>query len=171
MDAIVSVAANGAIMVPINFVLWAFVVTYVIHILEESILPEVFVDKVKRLYWPEYGWTRFFWFNTLLLSLNIAAVVVYETLGGSWIIFPLSLSSERIWNGFYHLAETVRTKVFSSGLLSSVITWVLAYLVIRYSVMKGEISIGQFGLSICIGCVLFLLMVVPLVTGKLKSMK
>ena len=171
MDAIVSVAANGAITVPINFVLWAFVVTYVIHILEESILPEVFVDKVKRLYWPEYGWTRFFWFNTLLLSLNISAVIVYETLGGSWIILPLSLSSERIWNGFYHLAETVRTKVFSSGLLSSVITWVLAYLVIRYSVMKGEISIGQFGLSICIGCVLFLVMVVPLVTGKLKSMK
>lgn len=89
-----------------------FVVAYVIHILEESVLPEVFVQKVKRLYWPAYGWTKFFRFNAVVLSLNIAAVIVYEGLRGSSIVFPLSLACERIFNGFYHFGETVRTGHF-----------------------------------------------------------
>jgi hypothetical protein len=172
MNLLISTDADGAVsVIPISIVFWGFVVAYVIHILEESILPEVFVDKVKRLYWPAYSWTRFFGFNTLLLSLNIAAIVVYEALGGSWIIFPLSLACERIFNGFYHFGETIRTKSFSSGLLSSVITWILAYLIVRYSLAKGEIAPSQFVLSSCIGCVLFLLMIVPMLTGKLKSIR
>jgi hypothetical protein len=145
MNIVISASTgNSIIVVPINLILWGFVITYVIHILEESILPEVFVDKVKRLYWTQYNWTKFFGFNTLLLSLNIAAVITYESVGGSWIIFPLSLACERIFNGFYHLVETCRAKAFSSGLLSSVITWILAYLIIRYSLMRGEITPQQF---------------------------
>jgi len=172
MNVVISVGAKDAtIVIPINLALWGFVIAYVIHILEESILPEVFVDKVKRLYWPQYDWTKFFGFNALLLSVNIASVINYESLGGLWIIFPLSLACERIFNGFYHLVETIRTKAFSSGLLSSVITWILGYLVIRYSVMKGEISLLQFGISVSIGFVLFVSMIIPLVTGKMKNIK
>jgi hypothetical protein len=172
MNLLISTGGSDAVStIPISIVFWGFVVAYVFHILEESILPEIFVEKVKRLYWPAYGWTKFFGFNALLLSLNIAAVVVYEVLGGIWIVFPLSLACERIFNGFYHLGETIRTRSFSSGLLSSVITWILAYLVIRYSLAKGEIVPLQFVLSSCIGCVLFLLMIVPMLTGKLKSIR
>jgi hypothetical protein len=172
MNVMISTEASGAvILIPISLVLWGFVVAYVVHILEESILPEVFVDKVKRLYWPTYGWTKFFGFNTLLLSLNIAAVVVYEALGGSWIVFPLSLACERVFNGFYHFGETIRARLFSSGLLSSVITWILAYLIIRYSLVKGEITALQFVLSSSIGCALTLLMIVPLLTGRLKDIR
>jgi hypothetical protein len=172
MNVLISTEANGAAaVIPISLVLWGFVVAYVIHILEESILPEVFVEKVKRQYWPAYSWTKFFGFNTLLLSLNIAAVVLYDVLGGSWIILPLSFACERIFNGFYHFGETIRTRSFSSGLLSSVITWILAYLIIRYSLIKGEITSLQFVLSSCVGCALFALMIVPMLTGKLKSIR
>jgi hypothetical protein len=172
MDIIVSTASDKTMFVfPISFILWGFVIAYVIHILEESILPEVFVDKVTRLYWPQYNWKKFFGFNTMLLSLNIISVIIYESIGGFWIIFPLSLACERIFNGFYHLAETIRTKAFSSGLLSSVITWILAYIIIRYSVIKGEIGIQTIIISIIIGVVIFLLMIVPLVLGKLKNIK
>ena len=172
MNIVVSTATdNTMIVIPINFVLWGFVIAYVIHILEESLFPEVFVDKVKRLYWPQYNWTKFFGFNTLLLSVNIAAVIIYESVGGAWIIFPLSLACERILNGLYHLGETIRTKTFSSGLLSSVITWILAYITIRYSFMRGEITLQQAGISISIGVVMFLFMIVPLITGKLRGIK
>jgi len=172
MNIVISASTdNSIIVVPINLILWGFVITYVIHILEESILPEVFVDKVKRLYWTQYNWTKFFGFNTLVLSLNIASVITYESVGGSWIIFPLSLACERIFNGFYHLVETILTKTFSSGLLSSVITWILAYIIVRYSLMKGEITLQQLVISISIGVVIFLLMIVPLVTGKLRNIQ
>ena len=169
-NLVISVGADNAIvLIPINLVLWGFVAAYVIHILEESILREVFVDKVKRLYWPKYSWTKFFWFNASVLSLNIASVIAYEGLGGPWIIFPLSLACERVFNGFYHLVETIRTKAFSSGLLSSVITWIPAYLIIRYSLSKGQITPQQLSVSAGIGLVLSLSMVVPLTTGKFRS--
>jgi hypothetical protein len=169
MNLLISSDANGvAAAIPMNVILWGFVVAYVIHIFEESILPEVFVEKVKRLYWPSYDWTKFFGFNTLLLSLNIAAVIIYESLGGPWVVFPLSLACERIFNGFYHLGETIHARSFSSGLLSSVITWILGYLIIRYSLLKGEIAPAHFVVSSCAGCALFLLMIVPLLTGKMK---
>jgi hypothetical protein len=170
MNLVISTGVNNAAMIiPLNLVLWGVVMAYVIHILEESILPEVFVDKVKRLYFPQYSWDNFFWFNTMLLSLNIAAVIVYESLGGWWIIFPLALACERTFNGVYHLIETIRTKKFSSGLLASTITWILIYLIVRYSLLKGEITLQQFGLSAGIGLAICLLMIVPLMSGAFRN--
>jgi hypothetical protein len=134
-------------------------------------MPEVFVDKVKRLYWPQYSWQKFFGFNTMLLTLNIIAIIIYEGLGGSWIVFPLSLATERVLNGFYHLFETIVSKQYSSGLLASVITWILEYWLIRYSLLTGEINILHFIFSILIGFVIFLLMIVPMMSGKLRNIR
>lgn len=150
---------------PINFIFWGFVTVYVLHIFEETIIPEVFVEKMRRLYFPEYDWKKFFWFNTFLLILNISAVIIFEEQGGIWIVFPLSLAFERIFNGFYHLFETIIIKKFSSGLLTSVITWILGYMIIRYSLFKGEILVNYFLLSIIIGFLIFALMIIPLITG------
>jgi hypothetical protein len=157
---------NAVTVIPVELFFWGFVITYVAHILEEAVLPEIFVEKVKRLYWPQYSRTWFFGFNASLLSLNIAAVVTFESRGGSWIIFPLSLACERVFNGFYHLAETLHTRSFSSGLLTSVVTWILAYLMARYCVAKGEIPLWQCGISASIGLLLLSLMMMALRTGK-----
>jgi hypothetical protein len=85
------------------------------------------------------------------MSLNIAAVLVYETVGGAWLVFPLSLALERCLNGLWHLGETVVTKRFSSGLLTSVPTWVLTYLLVRYGLLTGHINVGYFVSSALIG--------------------
>jgi hypothetical protein len=99
----------------------------VIHILEEALLGENFVDKIKRLYWKGYSWKRFFWYNTGLIILNVAAILFYENRGGGTILFPLILASERCLNGLYHVWESIRFNTFSSGLLTSVLFWILAY--------------------------------------------
>lgn len=169
MDMTISTALTNEYVLPIHFIFWGFVFVYVLHILEESILFEVFVEKVQRLYFPEYSWRTFFCFNTFLLLLNISAIIVFEGKGGSWIIFPLSMATERTFNGFYHLAETLITKKFSSGLLTSVITWILGYMIIRYSLIKNEILINQFIISVIIGIILFSLMIFPLITGNLRK--
>jgi hypothetical protein len=171
MNSIICVSSdNATIAIPITLVLWGFVITFVIHIMEETIVPEVFVEKIKRLHWPQYSWKRFFWFNTILLLLNITSVIIYESLGGMWIIFPLSLACERVFNGLYHLGETIYFKKFSSGLLASVITWILAYLIVRYYILTGEITMVQTGISLIMGLSLALLMIVPLLTGKWKEL-
>jgi hypothetical protein len=146
------------INIPIEFLFWGFIFVYIIHILEESTLPEVFVEKVKKNFWPEYSWKHFFGFNTTLLVLNITAVLLFDFLRGSWLIFPLSLAIERTLNGLWHFGETIITKKYSSGLLASVATWTLFYFIVRYSLLKGEISIQYFIISFIIGLMITILM-------------
>lgn len=169
MDVTISTASTIEYLLPINFIFWGFVFVYVLHILEESMFPEVFVEKVKRLYFPEYNWLTFSCFNTFLLILNISAVILFEGRGGAWIIFPLSMATERIFNGFYHLTETLISKKFSSGLLTSVISWILGYMIIRYSLIKGEILINHFIIAVLTGVLIFSLMIFPLITGNLRK--
>jgi hypothetical protein len=172
MDIIVaSLDKNMNVYIPVNVLFWIGVVTYILHIFEESVIPEVFVDKVKRLYWPNYTGEKFCGFNIFLLSLNICSVITYESLRGAWMIFPLILLFERIFNGIYHVIETIVTKRYSSGLLTSVIVWILLYVLIRYSLFKGEITYQTFFISFISGLIMAGIMIVPMVAGKYKNIK
>jgi hypothetical protein len=152
------VTGSGSFVIPVELIFWGNIAAYVVHILEESVLGEVFVEKLKKRFWAEYSWKKFFGFNTILLCLNIIAVLVFTSSGGNWIIFPLALTFERIFNGFWHLIETIVTRRYSSGLLASVLTWILGYLLIRYSFLKGEISGIQLAIAIVIGIVMTIAM-------------
>ncbi len=169
MDILFTSLNKNTILLPINLLFWINVCTYILHVFEESVIPEVFVEKMKRLYFPSYNWNKFFAFNTFLLTLNISAVILFESIQGAWIIFPLSLMFERVFNGFWHLFETIINKKYSSGLLTSVIVWIAMYLLIRYSFIKGEILSFYFFTSLIIGLVIKLLMMVPTVLGMYKK--
>jgi hypothetical protein len=41
MDVTISTAPTIEYLLPINFIFWGFVFVYVLHILEESVFPEV----------------------------------------------------------------------------------------------------------------------------------
>jgi hypothetical protein len=140
--------------VPISLVFWMNIAVYVLHVLEESTLGEVFVEKLRKNVWPDYSWKHFFGFNTVLMSLNLLAIIIYEIIGGGWLILPLALTLERCLNGCWHLGETIATRKFSSGLLSSILSWILVYFLIRYSLLKGEISALMFIASAFIGAVI-----------------
>jgi hypothetical protein len=146
--------------IPISIIFWLFTASYVIHILEEALLGENFVDKIKRLYWKGYSWKRFFWYNTGLITANIGAILLYENLGGAWLLLPLTFASERCWNGVYHVWESIRFNAFSSGLLTSVLFWILAYFLVKYAVLKNTVSISYVLISCITG---LLLAVVPIV--------
>ncbi len=172
MDVIVtaSTGTSSALILPISFIFWCYVAAYTVHILEEAVLGETFVAKVKGRVWPGYNWRKFFGFNTLLMSLNIIAIILYEIFGGAWIVFPLSLAFERIFNGFWHLGETIVTRKFSSGLLSSILFWILGYFIVRYSFLKGEIPVPFFIISMTMGLILTCLMFGSLMAFKKKYM-
>ncbi len=171
----VSFNSNSVFNFPIVFLFWGVVITYVLHVFEETILPEIFVEKVKRLYWPQYSWNKFFWFNTFILIINISAVLCFEGMGGKWIIFPLVMAAERFFNGLYHLFETILTKKFSSGLFSSIIHWIICYMIIRYALLPGEIRINYFLPAVITGfCISFLMigyLILIKVVNKTKTVK
>jgi len=54
---------------------------------------------------------------------------------------------------------------------ASVITWILLYIIIRYSFVKGEISVSVFSASLLIGLFMNAAMIIPMVTGLYRKMK
>ena len=156
---ITGASTSGTLFIPINFIFWAYVVAYIIHILDESLLGENFVRMVKRNFWPAYEWKHFFGFNTLLMSLIILSIVLFELLGAAWIIFPLTFVFQMFTNGLWHLGATLIKKRYSPGLLTSILYWMLFYFVFRYAFLKGEIPVSQFVTAGVLGTLITILMI------------
>jgi hypothetical protein len=142
---IISNQNTSNITISIEVFFWLFLASYIIHILEEALLGENFVDKIKRLYWNGYSWKRFFWYNSSLIIINITAILIYENMGGNWVIFPLILAAERFFNGIYHIFESIRFHTYSSGLLTSILFWILGYFIVKYAFLKETVPIS-FGI-------------------------
>lgn len=160
MDITITVAnTSDTLVIPINLIFWAYVAAYVVHILDESLLGENFVEMVRRNFWPAYEWKHFFGFNTLLMSLIILSIVLFEVLGAAWIIFPLMFVFQMFTNGLWHLGATLITRRYSPGLLTSILYWMLFYFIFRYAFLKGEIAVPQFVISAALGTLMTVLMI------------
>ena len=151
---IVITTTPANLVIPTSLLFWGFVTAYVLHILEESTLAETFVAKMQARIWPEYGWKHFIGFNAILLSLNILAIAIYEVFAGAWVIFPLGLAFERIFNGFWHLFESLVTRRFASGLLTSLLFWILGYFLVRYAFLQDQVPGIWILISVLIGLTL-----------------
>jgi hypothetical protein len=146
---------------------WFMVLAYVIHVLDESLLGGSFVEKVREHWWPEYSWTKFFWFNAAYFCIMIASVVVFDLRGGDWVILPLAWMIERLGNGFWHLWWSIHFQEYSPGLVSSLLIGMTIYFAVRYS---GALALPPHVLwtATLIGLLaaLFLSFFIPLVKGR-----
>lgn len=50
-------------MISLSILFWTFFATYVVHLLDETILNGGFVHSIKDGFWPTYNARMFFWFN------------------------------------------------------------------------------------------------------------
>lgn len=125
MEIVAANSLSTVLEIPISFIFWGFVVAYVIHIVDESLMGETFVGMVQNLFWPEYQWKHFFGFNTLLILLTIISIILFEIFNGLWIIAPLIFVFLYTTNGIWHLISTIITKKYSPGLATSLIYWIL----------------------------------------------
>jgi hypothetical protein len=145
--------------IPLNFLFWGMEAAYLIHCLDETIAGDGFVNMVKKHFWPEYNGKMFFWFNTGFHLINIFSIILYEIFGGSWVIFPLTMSWVFVTNGFWHVLGTALFKEYSPGLMTSPLYWIIMYFILRYSFLQGNISLTNFIISIVIGTVITILMI------------
>ncbi len=152
---------------PLIFAFWFMVAAYVIHVLDESLLGGSFVEKVRQHWWPQYSWTKFFWFNAGYFAIMIASVILYDLRGGAWIILPLAWSIERLCNGFWHLWWTLHFHEYSPGLLTSILIWMDSYFIVRYRA-PDAITAATFWPAALIGLLFatFLFSYIPLVKGR-----
>jgi Protein of unknown function with HXXEE motif len=157
--------------VPLIFSFWFTVAAYVIHVIDESLLGGSFVEKVREHWWPEYSWTKFFWFNTAYFLVMIASVVLYDFLRGNWLILPLAWVIERACNGLWHLGWAIRFREYSPGLVTSILMWMNFYFVVRYPAANEAIPAMDWIWAAVIGGAFaaFLMLYIPLVKGRRRS--
>ena len=132
-------------MLFLNFLFWAFFAAYAVHILDETLLNQGFVRWIVDNFWPTYNVRMFFWFNAGAIGGIALSNILYDGLGGHWVILPL------VWvAGFathaltVHLYWTIRRNTYSPGLLSSTLYIVIFYLAIRYGLCSHLINSSDF---------------------------
>jgi hypothetical protein len=154
-------------VMPLVFSFWFMVASYVIHVLDESLLGGSFVEKVRQHWWPQYNWRMFFWFNTGYFIVMIASVILYDLFGGAFLILPLAWLIERTCNGFWHLWWALRYREYSPGLVTSVLMWMNAYFVVRYRPASEVLPPSVLWPAAAIGLVFtaFLVLYIPVVKG------
>lgn len=136
----------------ISVLFWAFFGTYVIHILDETILNGGFVQWIKQDFWPTYTMRMFFWFNAAALVLIAASNILFDLLGGHWAILPLVWIAGFVVHVFtVHLYWTIRRNTYSPGLVSSTLYLVIFYLTVKYGLSGGFIGGTDFTIGVLVG--------------------
>lgn len=155
----------------INFFLWAYLIAYCIHIVEEYTSGEGFVSMMKKRFWPEYTGRMFFGFNTMLLVIFSTGLILFDSFGGLWLIFPLSFAFMFVTNGLWHFIQTIVLKEYSPGLITSPIYWVIMYLITRYFYLPGQIQIFIYISSLIIGTIITIVMFLATYYQRAQSIK
>ena len=73
-------------MLFLNLLFWAFFASYVVHILDESLLNGGFVRWIADNVWPTYTWRMFFWLTRgplLRLRPATCSLTVLVVIGSS----------------------------------------------------------------------------------------
>lgn len=157
-----------AMHIPLLLSFWFTVAAYVVHCIDESLLGGSFVEKVRQHWWPEYSWTKFFWFNAAYFVVIITSILLYDFRRGRWMILPLAWVIERACNGVWHAGWTIRFREYSPGLVSSILMWMNLYFVLRYHPADEAIPSGIWIPALMIGgaFTVFLMLYFPVVKGR-----
>jgi hypothetical protein len=131
---------------------WAFFASYVVHVLDETLLNGGFVKWIADNFWPTYHVRMFFWFNAAFLAAIAAGNVLFDSFGGHWVILPLIFIGGFVTHVVtVHLYWTLRLDNYSPGLLSSLLYLVIFYIVVRYGVGGGLIDRSDFAIGTAVG--------------------
>src|ERR1022692_3374505 len=55
-------------MLFLSLLFWAFLASFVVHILDESLVNSGFVEWIRDNFWPTYHARMFFWFNAAAIA-------------------------------------------------------------------------------------------------------
>ena len=139
-------------MVFLSLLFWALLASYVVHILDETILNGGFVQWIRDNFWPSYTMRMFFWFNAGAIALIVISNLLFDSLGGHWVILPLIFLVGFVTHVFtVHVYWTMRRNTYSPGLLTSLLYVIVFYLLIRYGLGPHLISGLDFAIGTLVG--------------------
>jgi len=131
---------------------WAFFASYIVHIVDETLLNGGFVQWISGNFWPTYNARMFFWFNAAFICAIAAGNLLFDSFGGHWVILPLIFVAGFVTHVLtVHLYWTIRLNTYSPGLATSRLYVVVFYLLIKYGVGGHLISRTDFATGTVVG--------------------
>ena len=141
-------------MVFLSLLFWALLASYTVHILDESLLNGGFVQWIRDNFWPTYTWRMFFWFNAGAIALIAVSNLLFDSLGGHWVILPILWVAGFVTHAItVHVYWTIRRNTYSPGLLTSLLYVIVFYLLIRYGLGPQLVSGADFVIGTIVGVV------------------
>jgi hypothetical protein len=139
-------------MLFLNILFWAFFASYIIHILDETLLNGGFVQWITNNFWPTYHVRMFFWFNAAFIGAIAASNILFDSFGGHWVILPIIFIAGFATHTLtVHFYWTMRLNTYSPGLLTSLLYLAILYLLIRYGLYGLLISETDFAIGMVVG--------------------
>ena len=136
----------------ISLLFWAFFGSYIVHILDETLINGGFVQWVVANFWPTYNMRMFFWFNAGAILALATSNLLFDAFGGHWVILPLVWVAGFVTHAAtFHLFWTIRRRDYSPGLATSLLYVVVFYLLIRFGVNPRVISATDFVTGTVVG--------------------
>lgn len=141
-------------MMFLSLLFWAFLASYIVHLLDETLLNGGFVQWIAKNFWPTYTMRMFFWFNLGAIVAIVISNLLFDGLGGHWIILPLIFIAGFVTHvATVHIYWTIRRNTYSPGLLTSLLYILIFYLVVKYGVGPHLISVADFAIATVAGVV------------------
>ncbi len=138
----------------LSLLFWIFLATYIIHLLDETLMNGGFVQWIKENFWPAYTTRMFFWFNAVAIIAIAVSNLLFDGLGGHWVILPVLFIAGFVTHVFtVHAYWTIRRNTYSPGLVTSLLYLIVFYILIRYGVGTRLISGTDFAIGTVLGIV------------------
>jgi Protein of unknown function with HXXEE motif len=135
-------------MLFLSLLFWGFLASYVIHILDEALLNGGFVQWIAGNFWPTYRMRMFFWFNAAVIGAIALSNLLFDSLGGHWVILPLIWVAGFVTHALtVHVYWTVRRNTYSPGSVTSLLYVIVFYLLTRYGVGRDLITGADFAIG------------------------
>jgi len=136
----------------LSIIFWIFLATYIIHVLDETLMNGGFVKWISENFWPAYHVRMFFWFNAAFIVAIVASNSLFDTFGGHWVILPIIFIAGFVTHTItVHLYWTIRLNTYSPGLLTSLLYIIVFYILIRYGLGEHLITNMDFVIGTVVG--------------------
>lgn len=99
---------------------------------------------IQRHFWAGFTISDFFAANAYWLTLIAISNILYDWLGNRLAVIPMAFVWERCFNGFLHIGLACYVKEYCPGLVTSVLFFVILYLICRYGVLRGHMRWAAF---------------------------
>ena len=137
---------------PLDVLLWSFLASFVIHIVDETVMNGGFVQWFRTSFWPTYTARMNFWFNGGAVAAIAGSNLLADLRGGHWVILALIWPFGFALHGItLHLFWTIRQRNLSPGLVTSVLYWIMAYFFVRYGLLTRQIDASDFWTGVLLG--------------------